>query len=211
MLVLAHLSFGQSPLDVWLVFARASNTTLAIERGLKDPALKMKAERLEQSLFEYRPQRRSLNEWGRITIENDYFSQLQQDNSVLTSAFESISGYNVNTDFYDKLGPALDDMYLKVKACLLNNGNAVGSVSVEVRTKKSGVEVSNWRVVCIAKILQLYPNFSPTAFPQLSSPTKWNLAPGNYVMWAEDPTTGTKSATQEIPVDRDEECDLAIP
>jgi hypothetical protein len=80
-----------------------------------------------------------------------------------------------------------------------------------VHTKKSGLEISNWRVVCIAKILQLYPNFSPTAFPKLSSPTKWNLAPGNYIMWAEDPQTGSKSATQEIPIDKDQECDLAVP
>jgi len=211
MLLLAHLSFGQSK-EVWVMFARASDTIHRIERGLKDPALKMKAERLDESLLEYHPLNRQISEWSRITLASDYFSQLQQDDSVLTSAYsQSTSGYNTNTDFYDKLGPALDDMYFKVKACLLNNGNAVGSVSVEVHTKKSGVEVSNWRVVCIAKILQLYPNFSPTAFPQLSSPTKWKLAPGNYVMWAEDPTTGTKSATQEIPVDRDEECDLAIP
>jgi len=208
MLVLAHLSFAQSEW-VWIIFARAERTIHGI--GLKDPALKMKAERLDESLLEYHPLHRQISEWSRITLASDYLSQLEQDDLVTSAYYQSTSGYNTNTDFYDKLGAALDDMYFKVKACLLNNGNAVGSVSVEVRTKKSGVEVSNWRVVCIAKILQLYPNFSPTAFPQLSSPTKWNLAPGNYVMWAEDPTTGTKSATQEIPVDRDEECDLAIP
>ena len=54
-------------------------------------------------------------------------------------------------------------------------------------------------------------NYSPTAFPQLSSPTKWELAPGNYLMWAENPETGEKSSTQEIPVDRNQECDLAVP
>jgi hypothetical protein len=81
---------------------------------------------------------------------------------------------------------------------------------VTVHTKESGVEVQNLRVMCMAKILRLYPNYSPTAFPQLSSPTKWQLAPGNYLMWAENPGTGEKSTLQEIPIDRNQECDLAV-
>ena len=68
-----------------------------------------------------------------------------------------------------------------------------------------------FKVNALAKILQLYPNSSPTAFPQLSSPTQWELAPGNYIMWAEDPETAKKSLDQEIPVDRNQECDLAVP
>jgi hypothetical protein len=180
-------------------------------RVLKIQILKEKAKRLDQSLYEYNPRERRFAEWGNIRMASDYFSQLQQDDFVLTSAYVSISSNQDKIDSYDKLGPALDDLYLKVNACLQNSGKAVGSVSVEVHTRKSGLEVSNWRVFCIAKILQLYPNFSPTAFPKLSSPAKWNLAPGNYIMWAEDPQTGSKSVTQEIPIDKDQECDLAVP
>jgi hypothetical protein len=211
MIVLAHSSFGQTPREVWLMFVKNNNDIFRIEEGLKDPILKEKAKRLDQSLYKYNPRSRPSAEWGNIRMASDYFSQLQQDDLVLTSAYVSISGNQDKIDSYDKLGPALDDLYLKVNACLLNNGKAVGSVSVEVHTKKSGLEISNWRVFSIAKILQLYPNFSPTAFPKLSSPTKWNLAPGNYIMWAEDPQTGSKSATQEIPIDKDQECDLAVP
>jgi len=125
-----------------------------------------------------------------------------------------IGGYSFSRAKYidiDELDTVLDDLYLKINACLLNGGKAVGSVSVIVHTKKSGIEVPNWRVVCTAKILLLYHNYSPTAFPQVSSPTKWQIPPGNYIMWAENPETGQKSSTQEIPVDRNQGCDLAVP
>lgn len=210
-IVVAHSSFGQTPGEIWGVLSRTNREIGSIEKGLKDPILKKKAERLEQSLSKYNLPKQNPQEWGSITMASDYLSQLRQDDFVLTSAYDSISEGRDQIGSYDKLGAALDDFYLKMKACLLNNGKAVGLVSVDVHTKKSGVEVSNLRVVCFAKILRLYPNFSPTAFPQLSSPTKWNLAPGNYIMWTEDPWTGSKSETQEIPIDKDEECDLAVP
>jgi len=63
----------------------------------------------------------------------------------------------------------------------------------------------------VSRTVDAYEKFRSTAFPQLSSPTKWELAPGNYIMWAENPETGQKSSMQEIPVDRNQECDLAVP
>lgn len=111
----------------------------------------------------------------------------------------------------EEIADVLDDLYMKANACLLNGREAVASVSVTVHTKKSGTEVSNWRVLCMAKILRLYPYSSPTAFPQLSSPTQWDLAPGKYIMWAENPDTRQKSQEQEIPIDRKQECDLVLP
>jgi excinuclease UvrABC nuclease subunit len=150
-------------------------------------------------------------DWVGANFAQDYFSQLNGDQQVLHSMIGSHSLSKAKYKDIDRFDAALDDLYLKVNACLLNGGKAVGSVSVTVHTKKSGVEVPNLRVLCMAKILQLYHNYSPTAFPQLSSPTKWELPPGNYIMWAENPETGQKSSTQEIPIDRNQECDLAVP
>ena len=183
----------------------------AITESLKNPKLKQKASRLDDALIKYITPRSNSNDWSNITLAKDYIPQLTKDSEVLQTALDLISKKRSVDSLDDKLGPALDDMYFKVNACLLNNGKAVGSVSVKVHTKRSGVEVSNWRVFSLAKILRLYPNSSPTAFPQLSSPTQWELAPGNYIMWAEDPETAKKSLNQEIPVDRNQECDLAVP
>ncbi len=192
------------------MFLTINSDIVIIENGVKSPILKKKASRLDAVLLKYHPISRDSGEWNQITLAEDYLSQLNHDALVLKTAYALIHDKK-DIDSYDPLGPALDDLYLKANACLLNNGYAVGSVPVKVHTKKAGIEVSNWRVVCMAKILRFFTNFSPTAFPQLSSPTKWELAPGNYIMWAEDPETGRKSSQQEIPVDRNQECDLAVP
>jgi len=196
--------------EVWRMLLRSKSMISGIEKALNDPKLKKKANRLDQSLKEYNPEGQDPDWWTNITMTSDYFSQLQQDDIVLSSAHDAILA-NDKISSYDNLGAALDDFYLKVNACLLNNGKLVESVSVKVSTKKSGSEVSNWRVFCIAKILKLYPTFSPTMFPKLSSPTELKVAPGNYIMWAENPQTGSKSTEQEFPIDSDEECDLTVP
>ncbi|MBV9274608.1 MAG: hypothetical protein JO333_11990 [Verrucomicrobia bacterium] len=220
MIVLAHSSFGQSA-DIpeepehiaekmWKFFAQGKRDAFEIMNGVSDPLLKQKASRLIDALTDYNistPARRL--EWVGVDMAPNYVLQLTQDYLEIETADNAVRSRQTVDHIH--LVPALDDMYLKVNACILNRGTAIGSVSVEVHTKKSGLEVSNWRVICIAKILRLYPNFSPTMFPQLSSPTKWSLAPGNYIMWAEDPQTGNKSATQEIPIDKDQECDLTVP
>ena len=207
LIVLAHTCLGQNTGNAWRMFVLTKSSMSVITGHLKNPILKEKASRLYGALLKYNP-RQGAVQWEHIALAEEYLSQLNQDFTVLRTAADDPE---IIDSYADKLGPALDDMYLKVNACLLNHGNAVGSVSVTVHTKKSGIEVSNWRVVCIAKILQLYPKFSPKAFPRLSSPTKWQLAPGRYIMWAEDPQTASKSSTQEIPIDRDQECDLAVP
>jgi hypothetical protein len=146
--------------------------------------------------------------WASADFAPVYSSQLNRDQQVLHGMIHRNS--LLGDKDIDDLDAALADIYLKVNACLMNDGKAVGSVSVTVHTKESGLEVPNLRVMCMAKILRLYHNYSPTAFPQLSSPTKWQLAPGNYLMWAENPGTGEKSTLQEIPIDRNQECDLAV-
>jgi hypothetical protein len=167
------------------------------------PMLRQKISRTLAAWEKFQPVIKHPEEWRGGTFAEFYGSQLAEDQRLIHSI---VSSYGFSTGKYldtdHVFETALDDLYLKVNACLLNGGKAVGSVSVTVHTKKSGIEVPNRRVVCMAKILRLYPNSSPTAFPQLSSPTKWELAPGNYIMWAENPETGQKSSTQEIPIDR---------
>jgi hypothetical protein len=164
------------------------------------PELKQKASRTFDAFRKLEPPNRS---WGNIPDDSDYTHQLYADSQSFRDMWRSWRS--------EDIADVLDDLYLKAHACLLNRGEAVASVSVTVHTKKSGTEVSNWRVLCMAKILRLYPSSSPTAFPRLSSPTQWNLAPGKYIMWAENPDTWQKSTEQEIPVDCNQDCDLPIP
>jgi hypothetical protein len=177
----------------------------------RNPILRQKVSRTRVAYEKFRSLIKHEQDWMGANFAQGYFSQLNEDQQMLHSMIGGYSSSGAKYIDVDGLDTVLDDLYSKVNACLLNGGKAVGSVSVIVHTKKSGIEVPNLRVVCMAKILRLYDNYSPTAFPQLSSPTKWELAPGNYLMWAENPETGQKSSTQEIPVDRNQECDLAVP
>jgi len=185
--------------------------TIITPENARNPPLRQKVSRTLVAYEKFRSLIKHKQDWAGANFAPGYSSQLNGDQQMLHSMIggDSLSKAK-NTDI-DGLDSALDDLYFKVNACLLNGGKAVGSVSVTVHTKKSGIEVPNLRVVCMAKILRLYRNHSPTAFPQLSSPTKWELPPGNYIMWAENPETGQKSSTQEIPIDRNQECDLAVP
>jgi hypothetical protein len=218
LIVLAHLCLGQSSTqasegtDAWGSFLKIDRDIQVITpEKARNPTLQQKVSRTRVAYEKFRSLIKHKQDWVAANFAQGYFSQLNGDQQMLTSI---IGGYSFSKAKYidtDGLDTVLDDLYLKVNACLLNGGKAVGSVSVIVHTKKSGIEVQNLRVVCMPKILLLYHNYSPTAFPQLSSPTKWELPPGNYIMWAENPATGQKSSTQEIPVDRNQECDLAVP
>jgi hypothetical protein len=218
LIVLAHPCLGQNSTEASEV-TDAWGSFLKIDRDIpiippekaQNPILRQKVSRTVTAYEKFRSLIKHEQDWMGANFAQGYFSQLDEDQQMLHSIIAG-SGSS-GTKYIDNggLDTVLDDLYLKVNACLLNGGKAVGSVSVIVHTKKSGIEVPNLRVVCMAKILRLYPHYSPTAFPQLSSPTQWELAPGNYIMWAENPETGQKSSTQEIPVDRNQECDLAVP
>jgi hypothetical protein len=213
LVVLAHSCLGQDPTSMLGKFQLIDRDIPSIKPEMaRNPVLRKKISRTLAAWEKFQPVVKHPEEWHGGTFAESYGAQLAEDQQ---SIHKIVSNRSFSKRRYldtDRVfEAALDDLYLKVNACLLNGGKAVGSVAVTVHTKKSGVEVPNWRVVCMAKILRLYPNSSPTTFPQLSSPTKWDLAPGNYIMWAEDPDTGKKSRMQEIPVDRDQECDLAVP
>ncbi len=216
LIILVHLCLGQSSTeasegtDAWGSFLKIDRD-IPIITPENNPTLRQKVSRTLIAYEKFRSLIKHKQDWVGANFAQDYFSQLNGDQQVLHSMISSHSLSKAKYMDIDRFDAALDDLYLKVNACLLNGGKAVGSVSVTVHTKKSGVEVPNLRVLCMAKILQLYHNYSPTAFPQLSSPTKWELPPGNYIMWAENPETGQKSSTQEIPIDRNQECDLAVP
>jgi hypothetical protein len=217
-IVLAHPCLGQSSsetskrTDAWDSFLKIDRDIAIITpEKVRNPTLRQKVSRTLVAYEKFRSLIKDKQDWEGANFAPGYSSQLDEDQETLHSMIGSYSSSGAKDIDIDGLDTVLDDLYLKVSACLLNAGKAVGSVSVTVHTKKSGIEVPNLRVVCMAKILRLYYNYSPTAFPQLSSPTKWELPPGNYLMWAENPETGQKSSTQEIPVDRNQECDLAVP
>ena len=212
LIVLAHPCLGQNTTSVLGKFELIDRDIPLIKPEIaRSPMLRQKISRTLAVWEKFQPVVKHPKEWHGGTFAESYGSQLAEDQKLLHKIVSSHGFSRGNYSDTDHVfETVLDDLYLKVNACVLNGGKAVGSVSVTVHTKKSGIEVPNRRVVCLAKILRLYPNSSPTAFPQLSSPTKWQLAPGNYIMWAEDPDTGQKSEKQEIPVDRDQECDLAV-
>jgi len=218
LIVLAHPCLGQNSThalvgtDAWGSFLKIDRDIPIVTPGkARNPILRQKVSRTVVAYEKFRSLIKHERDWMAADFAQGYFSQLDEDQEMLHSMIGGYSSSGAKDIDIDGLDTVLDDLYLKVNACLLNGGKAVGSVSVIVHTKKSGIEVPNLRVVCMAKILRLYRNYSPIAFPQLSSPTKWELAPGNYIMWAENPETGQKSSTQEIPVDRNQECDLAVP
>jgi hypothetical protein len=213
LVVVAQSCLGQEPTSVLGKFQLIDRDIPSIKPEMaRSPLLREKISRTVAAWKKFKRVVEHPEEWHGGTFAESYGAQLAEDQESIRKMVSSPSfskGRYLDSDHVFEA--ALDDLYLKVNACLLNGGQAVGSVVVTVHTKKSGVEVPNWRVLYMAKILRLYPHASPTEFPQLSSPTKWNLAPGNYIMWAEDPDTGKKSEMQEIPVDRDQESDLAVP
>ena len=216
LIILVHPCLGQSATeasegtDAWGSFLKIDRD-IPIITPENNPTLRQKVSRTLVAYKKFRSLIKHKQDWVGANFAQGYFSQLNGDQQMVHSMIGSHSLSKAKYMDIDGFDAALDDLYSKVNACLLNGGKAVGSVSVTVHTKKSGMEVPNLRVLCMAKILQLYHNYSPTAFPQLSSPTKWELPPGNYIMWAENPETGQKSSTQEIPIDRNQECDLAVP
>jgi hypothetical protein len=215
LLILTQSYFGLSSTKAseataaWRLFTEIDrDIRLIAAQERENPSLREKITKALVACERLRSLTKDDRPWTSVNFGPVYSSQLNRDQQVLHGMVHG-NGLSGAKDI-DDLDAALADIYLKVNACLMNGGKAVDSVSVTVHTKESGVEVQNLRVMCMAKILRLYPNYSPTAFPQLSSPTKWELAPGNYLMWAENPGTGEKSTLQEIPIDRNQECDLAI-
>jgi len=201
------------PFSIWHAFEQCESKLDLIANGIygaNDSVLREKALRAYSTSLGYQTSQHPATEWAGVKINEYFFPQLKRDTETLQDAVDHLPGSPGAIDRV-KLAAAIDDFYLKLTACILHGRRAIGSVSVKVHTKKSGTEVPNLRVDCIAKILMLYPQFTPTPFPNLSSPTTWDLAPGNYIMWAEDPNTGAKSALQEIPIDHDQDCDLAVP
>ena len=218
LIILVHPCLGQSSTeasegtDAWGSFLKIDrDIPIITPKNVPNPTLRQKVSRTLVAYEKFRSLIKHKQDWVGANFAQGYFSQLNGDQQILHSMIGSHRLSKAKQIDIDGFDAALDDLYLKVNACLLNGGKAVGSVSVTVHTKKSGIEVPNLRVLCMAKILRLYHNYSPTAFPQLSSPTKWELPPGNYIMWAENPETGQKSSTQEIPIDRNQECDVAVP
>jgi hypothetical protein len=218
LIILVHPCLGQGSTeasegtDAWGSFLKIDrDIPIITPQNVPTPTLRQKVSRTLVAYEKFRSLIKHKQDWMGANFAQDYFSQLNGDQQILHSMIGSHGLSKAKHIDIDGFDAALDDLYLKVNACLLNGGKAVGSVSVTVHTKKSGIEVPNLRVLCMAKILRLYHNYSPTAFPQLSSPTKWELPPGNYIMWAENPESGQKSTTQEIPIDRNQECDVAVP
>jgi hypothetical protein len=213
--ILTHSYLGPSSSEAvettaaWRSFTKIdSDIRLIAAEERQNPGLREKITKTLVACERLRSLTKDDRQWSSANFDPVYSSQLNRDQQVLHRIAHGHSLLGAKD--IDDLDAALADIYLKVNACLMNGGKAVGSVSVTVHTKESGVEVQNLRVMCMAKILRLYHNYSPTAFPQLSSPTKWQLAPGNYLMWSENPGTGEKSTIQEIPIDRNQECDLAV-
>jgi hypothetical protein len=215
LLILAQSYFGPSSTAAWDATAAWRSFSeidrdirlIAAEEG-QDPSLREKTTKTLVAYEQLRSLTKDDRQWASTNFAPGYSYQLNRDQQILHSMVRGHS--RLGAKDIDDLDAALADIYLKVNACLMHGGKAVDSVSVTVHTKKSGVEVPNLRIMCMEKILRLYDNYSPTEFPQLSSPTKWQLAPGNYLIWAENPGTGEKSTMQEIPIDRNQECDLAV-
>lgn len=89
------------------------------------------------------------------------------------------------------------DLRIKANHCRATGTGLGGLVNVIVKTQRGDTEVAAWQVYWKPKILEFAKQYRAEAFPKPSSPTSQELAPGRYLMWAQDPATG-KRGNEEV-------------
>jgi hypothetical protein len=151
LIILVHPCLGQSATeasegtDAWGSFLKIDRD-IPIITPENNPTLRQKVSRTLVAYKKFRSLIKHKQDWVGANFAQGYFSQLNGDQQMVHSMIGSHSLSKAKYMDIDGFDAALDDLYSKVNACLLNGGKAVGSV------------------LCIAKILRLYHNYSPPLF-----------------------------------------------
>ena len=90
------------------------------------------------------------------------------------------------------------DLHVKANHCRATGTGLGGLVNISVKTQRGDAEVKAWQVFWKPKILEFAKEFRAEAFPKPSSPTSLELAPGRYLMWAQDPKTGRRGNEEVV-------------
>jgi len=93
-----------------------------------------------------------------------------------------------------------EDLEIKAAYCQRHRQGMAALIPLTVRTwmnkEKSSDEVSQWNVMYLsAPLAVLRTKGEP--FPNFSSPTTRRLAPGKYVVWAEDPNDARRQGPRK--------------
>ena len=80
-----------------------------------------------------------------------------------------------------------DDVRIKANHCRKSTRGLGGDVAVQVETRKEDKIDPGWQVFYKCRIYQFTKEYTPRRFPKPSSPTRHELPPGIYVLWAEKP------------------------
>ena len=80
-----------------------------------------------------------------------------------------------------------DDLQLKSAYCRTHRDGMSATVTLTVRTWNGNREVTHWQVSFVNAPLALLHGGRAEQFPAFSSPTTFDLAPGRYILWTQDP------------------------
>ena len=80
-----------------------------------------------------------------------------------------------------------DDLQLKSAYCRTHRDGMSANVALTVRTWNGDQEVRRWQVSFVNAPLALLHGGRAEQFPAFSSPTTFDLPPGRYILWAQDP------------------------
>jgi hypothetical protein len=129
LIVLTHPCLGQNSTEASAV-KDAWGSFLKIDRDIpiitpekaKNPILRQKVSRTVDAYENFRSLIKHEQDWTAANFAQGYFSQLDEDQQMLhsmTAGYSSSGAKYIDTDGLDTV---LDDLYLKVNACLLNDG-----------------------------------------------------------------------------------------
>lgn len=136
------------------------------------------------------------NSLGRGPVNDMMRRSLQADLDSLADA-ETMSREALNA----VTKAVADDLAIKVAYCDARSAGMNATVEVSVRTWRGKTQEGSWGVAFITAPLAILHRDRAERFPAFSSPTKLRMAPGRYVIWAQDPADDrVKGRSVEITV-----------
>jgi hypothetical protein len=120
--------------------------------------------------------------WGEF-VSAAYQESLTLDFRMLASAAGEADGKRAVAI----LREVADDVRVKANHCRKSTRGLGDDVTVQVETRKQDKVDQGWQVFYKYRIYQFTKNYIPRHFPMPSSPTRYELPAGIYLMWAEKP------------------------
>jgi hypothetical protein len=144
-------------------------------------------------------------------VPQDYAQSISEDIEII----ENIRGRGiVGSTEWEQIKAVNTDLAIKAEHAEILPEAAFDSIEVIVRTKKNGLELSNYQVWYVKEAFKNDATKYRT-FDRFSSPSSRKLPPGRYVMWSQA-TDGSKALGEKTPKEFGDgqanvEIDLAAP